>query len=545
MRILDANPPTPRENLLMLLGFVALALLLRAPALAYSVINYDESMYVLMGAEILRGHLPYTTLCDLKPFGLFGLFGLITALPGDDVLNARIVASVVVGLTAWMLARVASYLFEDEKHLIGLVAGTAYVVFTLTTGGLSSQGELFHNAFAVLALWLVLKALAERDSPRLVPMAAAGLALGVGLQIKQSVLFDMAAFVVGFFLLTAPSWRELPAHAQARLPALLTVGIASLVPTAGVILAYVLAGQLDAWIAGNITAHRVFYGVERPFLWEPALRLLGLQALLWLAGGAGLALSPWLARDERERRACLFLAVWVAAVAACQFFLRIAAEHYFLQFLPPLSLAAGLALGRGLLQRLPGPAWRAATLAVLTLLTVAAIARNPIANAVLMTRERLLTGNPTLGDTPRGIAALLRPKLSPGDAIYVVGFQPIVYHLAGAAFATRFAFTGLPNAHVPNRDGCPWVEPKVEMTRILDSRPRFVVVEDGVFFHELDPAVRRILTERLERDYRHVARFESHPIHARFPFDAWVMNGGAAADVYELIPPGTPMASGR
>jgi hypothetical protein len=543
MRQEIAHSSSWRSEVWLALGFVVLALVLRSPALAYSAINYDESMYVLMGAEILRGHLPYTTLCDLKPFGLFGLFGLIAALPGDDVVNARIVASLVVGFTAWMLARVAALLFDDEARAIGLVAGTSYAVFSLATGGLSSQGELFHNACAVLALWLALGAINEREPPPLGRMAAAGLALGVGLQIKQSVLFDMAAFLVGFFLLRSTTSGSAVNKIRSSIPAVLVVGVTSLLPTAAVILTYALAGHLDAWVAGNITAHRVFYGLDRPFAWEEALRLVLLQGLLWLPAAAGLAAGPWLARTGRERRACAFLAIWVGAVALGQLFLRIAAEHYFLQFLPPLGLLAGLALGRGLLLRLRRPAWRTAALAALVLLALLDVGRDPIMNAVLMTRERLRSGNPTLGDTPRSIAALLRPRLERGDSIYVIGFQPIVYRLTGAEIATRFAFTGLPSARIPGRDGCPWVELRVEMTRILDSQPRFIVAEDGVFLHELDPAVRGILTERLERDYRHLARFDIHPIHHRYPFDAWVMNGGAAADVYELRPE-TPVASG-
>lgn len=534
------RPPRHRGDALLALFLVALALALRSPALAYSAINYDESMYVLMGTELLRGNLPYTTLCDLKPFGLFGLFGLIAALPGDPVVNARLVGSVVVGLTAWMLARVAGRLFADGGRRIGVAAGTAYVVFSVATGGLSTQGELFHDAAAVLGLLVVLEALRPDRPPSLAAMAAAGLALGVGLQIKQSVLFDTAAFLVGYLLLALPSRRA----ARAHLPGLLALGLASLAPTALVLLTYALAGQWDAWVAANITAHRVFYGLERPFAWEAALQIVQQQALLWLAAAAGLAGAPWLARDGRERRACLFLAVWVAAVVLAQLFLRIAAEHYFLQFLPPLALLAGLALGRGLPRALPRPAWRAAALAALALAAVLDVGWNPIMNAALMTRERLRTGNPTLGDTPRSVAALVRPRLNPGDAIYVIGFQPIVYRLTDARIATRFAFTGLPSASIPGRDGCPWVEPATEMRRILDSRPRFVVAEDGVFLRELDPAVRGLLTDRLARDYRHLARFDSDPIHARYPFDPWVMNGGAAADVWELAPTDTPVAGG-
>jgi hypothetical protein len=110
----------------------------------------------------------------------------------------------------------------------------------------------------------------------------------------------------------------------------------------------------------------------------------------------------------------------------------------------------------------------------------------------------------------------------------------LVYYLTGAKPATRFAFTGLPHRDYPGRDGCPWVEQKVEMQRVLDSRPRFIVVEDGIFVHELRPEVKQVLTERLAAEYRLRKRYEQHPLHHLYPFERFVMNGGAPAEVYEL-----------
>jgi hypothetical protein len=78
------------------------------------------------------------------------------------------------------------------------------------------------------------------------------------------------------------------------------------------------------------------------------------------------------------------------------------------------------------------------------------------------------------------------------------------------------------------------VPQKVEMQRVLDSRPRFIVVEDGVFVDELDPAVKAVLDERLARDYRLRKRYEQHYLHHLYPFESFVTNGGAPAELYEL-----------
>jgi hypothetical protein len=124
---------------LTVFGFVVLALLLRAPALLYSVINFDESLYLLIGDELRRGILPFTHLCDRKPFGLFALFALFASAPFDAIVASRLGASLAVGLTAWLLHRAAGLLFDDRSRLIGPAAGLAYVVYSLANGGLASM----------------------------------------------------------------------------------------------------------------------------------------------------------------------------------------------------------------------------------------------------------------------------------------------------------------------------------------------------------------------------------------------------------------------
>ncbi len=518
------------------LGFVAAALILRSLSLVYSVYNYDESLYILMGSEMSRGHLPYTTVCDLKPFGLFAIFGLFTALPFDGVIVSRLAASLVVGLTADLIRRVAALLFEDPKSMIGIPAGLAFILFTLANGGVAAQGELFHNACAVLALFILLRAMREDRLQSWKTFMASGLVLGVGIQIKPSVIFDMAAIMVGILLLASPDRRPSLAHIRWILPRLLLLAAASLVPTLAVMGLYLLTGHWDAWAAANITAHQVFYGLNRPFEIDPALRAMWEQAPLWLATCLAALLLHRLTQSFAERRAGLFLLVWVVAIMACIIFLRIASDHYFLQFLPALSLLTGLLIGRGLLENITASQVRRGVIGALTCLTFFSIAKEPLIHTAYILWDRVVQGERFAGDTPRRIAADLKPELSPQDSIYVLGFQPLVYYLTGAKLATRFAFTGLPHRDYPGRDGCAWVEQKVEMQRVLDSRPRFLVVEDGVFVQELTPAVKSILTERLARDYRLRKRYEQHYLHHLYPFERFVMNGGAPVDLYELGP---------
>ncbi|EWY38994.1 hypothetical protein N825_08310 [Skermanella stibiiresistens SB22] len=544
MRINTPQPDTIRHepaqgeplwhSLAWALGFVIVAIVLRSPALLYSALNFDESMYLLMGSEFAKGHLPSTTVCDLKPFGLFALATPFTMTTYDPVILSRIGSSVTVGLTAWMLSRIAATLFEGDSRAIGVTAGLAYVIFSLADGGMAFQGEIFHNACAVLALLLVLRSARIRMPPGLGTMAVAGLVLGIGIQIKQSVLFDMLAFLAGYFILTTPTWRDLPGHARASLKPLALLGVMTLVPTLVVVALYVVLGDWDAWFAANIQAHRVFYGGARGIEWDAMLRAMAEQTPLWIAALLACVLARWLVRDAAEKRSVVFLAVWTGAVMLCQLFLRIGSDHYLLQFLPPLSLLCGVALARGLLAGLPNRRAKAALLTVLGGLTVFAIAKDPLMHSIYIVKDRL-TGDPWAGDTPRRVAADLKPMLKQGEAVYVVGFQPAIYFLTGAEIPTRFAFTGMPHFTAPGRDGCTWEEPAEEMRRILDSRPRFIIIEDGIFHRALRQDVRDMLDAELASGYREFKFYDQHPVHHQYPFERFVMNGGAPVTVYEIL----------
>jgi hypothetical protein len=537
-----AGGATGRRELLAALGLVALALLLRAPALLYSVINFDESLYLLIGDGLAHGTLPYTGVCDRKPFGLFALFALFAAAPFDAILASRIGASVAVGLTACLLRRAAGLLFGDKDRLIGPAAGLAYVAYSLADGGMASNAEVFVNLLAVLGLLITLRAVrgaaAAADRPRLGPMAAAGLVLGVGVQVKQTILFDMLAFLAGFHLLTAPpraTRAELAAHVRATLPGLAALGAAAAVPTLLVVALYAAAGHWDDWALANIGAQRGF--VDDPaqrIEYDAAFRAVAEQAPLWIGTLAAGLLWRRLTRDVLERRAVAFLFVWAGAVLLLQLFLRIAADHYFLQFLPPFCLLNGLLLGRGLMAHVAEPRARAGLLAAVATLVLFGTSKNQLVHTAYVLRDRHVRGEAWAADTPRRVAADLKAMMRPGDTVYQVGFHPLVYHLTGAQPPTRFAFTGLPHFRYAGRDGCPWVPQEVELRRVLDTRPRFVVIEQGAFYKELDPAVKRILDERLASDYRLVKSYEMHWIHTLYPFERFVLNAAAPADLWEL-----------
>ena len=82
-----------------------------------------------------------------------------------------------------------------------------------------------------------------------------------------------------------------------------------------------------------------------------------------------------------------------------------------------------------------------------------------------------------------------------------------------------------------------WATQEAELQRILETRSRFIFVEQGVFYAQLAAPVRALLDERLARAYRLLKSYPAHGIHALYPFERFVMNGAASAKLYELAAP--------
>ena len=102
------SPPSPFATWYwVVLGFLAVAMALRAPLLGNPVLHVDEQFYLLVGDRMLHGALPYVDIWDRKPIGLFLLFAGFRLLGGDGVWCYQIAAIASVTATAYVIYRIA------------------------------------------------------------------------------------------------------------------------------------------------------------------------------------------------------------------------------------------------------------------------------------------------------------------------------------------------------------------------------------------------------------------------------------------------------
>lgn len=440
---------------------VAGVLLLRAPSFRPSVIDWDESIYLLVSRELLRGHAPYTVIWDHKPPGLYALFAAFQLLFGHSIASARLGTALAVAATCAALFLCGRRLFGSSS--VGALAAAVYASQSLLSGGLAANAEVLFAPFCTFGFFM----LVTPETPRASRLLAAGLLFGLAAQIKYVAAFEL----VGAFAGAAAVWsieqrRFIPASTLRRG---LLAAAGSLAPFAVAALAFLAAGRFPEYAKANFAANAAYVSAGRL---SPA-ELLSAAAdhaqrnpYFW----AGAILAPVAAVLSRRSgrpfgRPAILVLAWLAGAASGVASIGRVWDHYFLQLLPPLALlggAAAVTVACGLAPSRARLAPAAAAAAGATLLL-----GPPLRFAVLE------LFSPPEDDAPRAVAKFLAPQIAPGDTLYVADWEPVLHYLVDARIATPFV---LPDDLVdPAFARIAGVDRFAELDRIFARSPAWVV----------------------------------------------------------------------
>ncbi len=91
-----------KNDWLIFTSFLVFAIFLRIGTLIPTVIDPDESTYLVMAHQLLNGNTLYVDTVDIKPFGIYVFFaGLISVF--QSVLFIRVVAIFLIAFSAFCL----------------------------------------------------------------------------------------------------------------------------------------------------------------------------------------------------------------------------------------------------------------------------------------------------------------------------------------------------------------------------------------------------------------------------------------------------------
>ena len=267
--------------------FLLIVFFLRLPSFFKSAFGPDESLYLLMARSLTEGHPPYTVFFDHKPTGIYILFALALLIFGKSVIAIRILACIFVAITCYLLYRLGNIISKNDKK-VGLLAGILYAILSLSNGGLSSNTEIFYTTFVVLAfylLWDVIANSGQRISQNSLRLFLIGLAMGIGFQIKQVVMFDFIAIlmIVGLHMYHYLNSRRSLFAKLCKCYILLEFGF--FVPFVTVCLYFLVNGNFADYVYANFTANLARVSDESLAITDFAISfLIQIQSniLLWV-----------------------------------------------------------------------------------------------------------------------------------------------------------------------------------------------------------------------------------------------------------------------
>lgn len=451
------------KNYSRLALFLIAAFILRFYSFLYPVIDWDESLYVLMADSIIEGHLPYVNIWDNKPPGIYYILTIGHYLFGDTWLGMRIFTVFFVGLSAYALDCIVSYIVQSYKRFLGLIAGLSYLVFSLNNSGISSNTELFFAPFVLIGFIFLLKYLKENKNT----LILAGLFFGAAFVIKFHALFEVVAFlIISLLFLKTNSHRT---SKKEYFISLSKLSFGFVIPIASTILLFLIQSNLEELVNASFFANikhssdtgfpflKFFARIYEQIIYHP---------ILWMSVLIGLTSYLFKNPDLRINKEWLkYGYIWLilAVLAAC--LTRQLYSHYFLQILPPLIIITAIVM-----ETIVSKHYKL-ILSLIFLPHLFFIASPYFDSAVetLVNRQY----NPFYKNPHFEISDFIKPSLDSADYIFVLGGQPIVYHLTMAKRPTKYVYPPFYlDEHFRKVSG---VDVEKETKIILSHEPKFIV----------------------------------------------------------------------
>lgn len=439
--------------------FLFLAVILRLGTFFPSVINHDESTYILIGNGILHGQTYLVDSFDTKPIGVFLIYALFNFLGGGSIFVMRLLTAMVIGLTAYLICKLTH---KASGHTIaGQAAGLIYILLTsiFKFYGLSPNTELFFVPFAIGAIYL-----AWGKDRQWWHFLIAGFLLGLGFVIKYVIAAD--ALALGLILLWL-GWKN-KHFWKSILQFCLSLCIGFIVPIMTVYLYYLNLGAVDNFLfyTFEVTSR---YPVEAS--WGQRL-LFVLDFFGRFFPFALLAIAAW--RKEKLVPSVWkqFLLLWLICVTVMTLLPGKTFGHYQIQMMPILAILAGhwfisIQSPVSKLEKWWSKKGRLVT--------------NIIWIGLSLVLIQYYTTKP---DYPKEIASILHEKMEEGDEVYTGNYHHIIYYLLGQKFVTPYVHSSL--LFYKHHTEALEIDLLKEAKRIVDEvQPLFVLLRKDDIENEL------------------------------------------------------------
>ncbi|MBE9062638.1 glycosyltransferase family 39 protein [cf. Phormidesmis sp. LEGE 11477] len=499
---------------LELLLLTLLTLLCRVPFFFKSVINWDESTFILIGQSLLDGHLPYTQLWDLKPPFLFGFFSLAILLFGKTIASIRFAGALVVALTAFGVNRITQRLWTVRA---GWIAAVLFVLMmSVMTGGQPVMSEHPAILLLTLALWLLVA-----QGVTTAALFYSGLLISAATMMRLNLVY--VAIGVGLYLLASgllmPTGHRQPLGQQVR--NLCAYSLGCIIPVFSGFIPYWMASIPQVWWTSVVVSsfYRANVGLEGyevavafshrilVYLWS--WHGFGLQILFWLGAIAGVRLVLK-RRTQLQPQQKFGWALVITFIFTIQFSILGSGSdhsHYLIQLVPFLAIFSG-----SFVEQVIKQSRRVFAVVVLLL----CLGTYPVLSQYATITHSWLIGAPIDPSPARAIANYLLAQGLEDRSIYMMD-QHIAYWYLGTyplIRSTAHPSTIGKDYLLQILYGPDWSSPR-EMKRLLDLEPDIIVQQDDPFYFRDQPKTVEILETALDQDYTFIHEVKGTKIYVQ------------------------------
>ncbi|WP_235934036.1 ArnT family glycosyltransferase [Sunxiuqinia indica] len=468
----------------VLVLFLITAVVLRLFSFFTSVLDHDESTYLIIGRDLLNGKLLYYDVIDSKPVGIFAIYAFMGLLFGHSIVMSRLFVALIVGVTAHLLFLVSKKILNNQPA--ALATGFIYICCTSTWNyfGLSPNTELFFNFFTAFSLLFLLK----KSSIR---YGVAGVLMGIGFIIKYLVLFDFVA-LMSFLLVYEIMQRRSRFSCKDFLPFLFS-GVGFALPFLMVNLYF---------FVGNYFEHFRFITYDLPgrymqqgTTWRFVKLLLDFSGRFFPV--TFLIFYVLFSKQKLLKPRYKYLVnYWIAAILLAIYLPGKGFSHYAIQLMIPISLIVGVAFHSefrlGKYARFFFRGKTGMSFGILLLLVIQVVG---------------IRGKIVRPDEPEVIADYLQKRITHEDNVFVANYEQIVYLLLEKECPTKYVHSSILNS--PHLSMAFNVNPELELIEVLKKKPKYILIENKFellekmihsdyilersFFNEKVRAYRRVL----------------------------------------------------
>jgi len=472
-------------------AILAVSLVLRL-AFLNEPFERDEGAYAYIGAEILRGAVPYRDVIDMKPPGIYYLYALGIAIFGETTQAIRIFTALYSLLTVYAVFLVTRLISGPTA---GLIAALLHGIFSSAPllQGSSSNTEVFLVLPALLIIYFLLQSVEFNHRRNL---------FFCGIACAASILIKTVA--MPFVLLAALSTIARPRSINTGREKMLDISALATGPVmlGSITLAYFfLNGALEDFIYWNMTFPLRYFSssVGGPLFASTAVMLLPtLLPLIVIAIPAFFGIICK-SRTWKEYVAALTLpAALTAVILPGKHF-----PHYFILLVPPLAILTAMGIARfWTMQRRQVVCWAAIFVFSLLVSLSAQFKYYLIYTPYEVSMEKY---GPVFVES-LDVARYLKERTSPSDYIFQWGFQMELYYLSSRRSPVPFISSTLVTGPRNSADSIQQL-----LAGINQKKPKYIVFEKK--WGDLPGS--KEMAEIISRDYFLEATVAYAEIHRR------------------------------